>query len=317
VQIAPDGKSRGSWILGGGEAKRLGVPNAEANPNSHVRSELGETEIQAMQRVFPHWFGRAGTDQLIKTNLGPGEYYRRMARPSDQHLLDSPGYYPGLDSPRPSPHDPDALTETAIAHGQIGVLTEQLKGICQTIHPVGQNLTVYGHEIRNLLILASTEVEASWRGILVGNHASPSGRDFTTKDYVKLAPALKLREYAVHCSAYPWMDIIKPFERWGSTSTPTKDLPWYDAYNSVKHDREGQFHRATLETVFHAVAACFVMLFAQYGLTRRLSLRENGVNLLNLVETPNWSAADCYLGPHNYNGGTPAPFPLKAVDYPF
>jgi hypothetical protein len=114
-----------------------------------------------------------------------------MARPSDQYPLESPGYYPGLDSPRPSPHDPDARNETAIAHDQIAVLTDQLKGICQTIHPVSQNLTVYGHEIRNLLILASTEVEALWRGILTVNHASPSGRDFTTRDYVKLVPALK------------------------------------------------------------------------------------------------------------------------------
>jgi hypothetical protein len=54
VQIGPDGKSRGSWILGGGVAKRLGVPNAEATPNGHARSEPGETEIHAMQRVFPH-----------------------------------------------------------------------------------------------------------------------------------------------------------------------------------------------------------------------------------------------------------------------
>jgi len=113
------------------------------------------------------------------------------------------------------------------------------------------------------------------------------------------------------------MNIIKPFETWGSTTAPTRDLPWYAAYNSVKHDREGQFHRATLETVFHAVAACFIMLFAQYGFTQRPALQEKGVNLLNLVETPSWPAAECYLAPHNYNGATPAPFPLKAVDYPF
>jgi hypothetical protein len=59
------------------------------------------------------------------------------------------------------------------------------------------------------------------------------------------------------------------------------------------------------------------MLFAQYGFAQRPALQEKGVNLLNLVETPSWPAAECYLAPHNYNGATPAPFPLKAVDYPF
>ena len=40
----------------------------------------------------------------------------------------------------------------------------------------------------------------------------------------------------------------------------------YAAYNEVKHDREVNFKRATLRHAIEAVAACVVMLAAQFGL---------------------------------------------------
>ena len=34
------------------------------------------------------------------------------------------------------------------------------------MHPVQENFDAFSHEIRNLLILAATEVEAHWKGVL-------------------------------------------------------------------------------------------------------------------------------------------------------
>jgi hypothetical protein len=311
IQVAFDGRSRGIWAVGDGSAKRLGVPNPESARNAYIEPMPGETELAALERVLPMWFRDSmllGPDQLYKVTLAPGQYYPRIARPSGDNLQDSPGIYPG---------DREALNEMAIAHDQIMVLASRLEDICRTVHPIGPNFTAYGHEIRNLLILACTEAEAFWRGVLVANHVSSPGGRFSTNDYVKLVPAMKLGEYGVYFSSYPWMDIVKPYATWGSSGAPTRDLPWYDAYNSVKHDREGQFHRATLIHAFQAVAGCLVMLFAQYGLNQRQSLRAKGLHLMNVVEVPRWSPSDSYLLPYRHDGALPVPWPRTKIDYPF
>src|SRR5262249_38508514 len=91
----------------------------------------------------------------------------------------------------------------------------------------------------------------------------PSGRYFNTTDYVKLLPILKLSDYQAVLSMYPQLSPITPFAQWSSQSQ-SKSLPWYDAYNAVKHDREKQLHCATLQYAIEAVVACIVMLEAQY-----------------------------------------------------
>ena len=88
----------------------------------------------------------------------------------------------------------------------------------------------------NVLLLAATEVEAHWKGILKANRAKCD----STKDYVKLLPAMKLDEYAIGVPFYPWLNPIRPFLGW-TTDGSTKSLSWYDAYNAVKHDREAAF----------------------------------------------------------------------------
>lgn len=57
----------------------------------------------------------------------------------------------------------------ASARSQLTSLARKLETICQTVQPSEKNLDVYGHEIRNLLILAATEAEMHWRGILTAN----------------------------------------------------------------------------------------------------------------------------------------------------
>ncbi|MGH1556984.1 hypothetical protein ACRAWD_02635 [Caulobacter segnis] len=115
------------------------------------------------------------------------------------------------------------------------------------MQPTTANLGAYGHEIRNLLILAAMEVETHWRGVLVANGFT---RDRPwTSDYVKLLVPMRLDQYAVGFRHYPWMDPVRPFGGW-SADQPTQSLFWYDAYNGVKHNREHEFHRADLASVF-------------------------------------------------------------------
>jgi hypothetical protein len=79
-------------------------------------------------------------------------------------------------------------TYIASARGQLVSLKRKLETICQTVQPSEKTLDlVYGHEIRNLLILAATEVETHWRGILIANGVSTPRN---TNEYVKLVDTL-------------------------------------------------------------------------------------------------------------------------------
>lgn len=111
----------------------------------------------------------------------PGHYYPRMSRPIDRYSVVDPDLAPFGN-----------LYESgiAIAAGQLAVLTRSVERIFQTVHPDEANFNVYGHDIRNLLILACTEVEAQWRGILTANGLE--NKKFSTKEYFALKDAMKL-----------------------------------------------------------------------------------------------------------------------------
>jgi hypothetical protein len=153
----------------------------------------------------------------------------------------------------------------ASLRGQLTALNSRLEAVFQVVHPVQQNQHAYGHEIRNLIILASTEVESHWRAVLKENDFEPSnGRSFTTTDYVRLLAPMKLDEYSVSFPRYPWLEPVSPFKCWDLLK-PTQSLDWYDAYNQVKHDREAKFQCAKLAFSIQSVAACAVMFAAQFG----------------------------------------------------
>jgi len=127
------------------------------------------------------------------------------------------------------------------------------------------NGNAYGHEIRQLLILACTEVENLLKRVLVSNGypAPPKGR-WTTNDYVKVESPLRLSFYSSELVRYPEYPPIDPFHGW-DPAQPTNSLDWYEVYNKVKHDRGGIFKLATFSHAITAVAAVHVLLTAQFG----------------------------------------------------
>lgn len=115
------------------------------------------------------------------------------------------------------------------------------------------------------MILASTEVENYWQ-----RHARDAGmlatrtRSLNTGDYVKLKDALFLAEYEVTLKPYSSITTIRPFAAW-SSQNPTQSLPWYDAYNKTKHDRELHFQEASLLRCIEAVCAAIILFSVRYG----------------------------------------------------
>jgi hypothetical protein len=174
------------------------------------------------------------------------------------------------------------------------------------VHPHDDNLHSYGHEIRNLLLLACTEVETHWRAVLEAN--GYSNGITSTKDYVKLYGPLQLESYQVSFPGYPWLHPMRPFAHWDGNN-PTKSLVWYAAYNGVKHDREKNFRDAKLAYAFQAVTACAVMLCAQFG-NRAFALNQISQHV-EFTEVPEWNLSDIYIPPL-YKGGS-----WKPVNYEF
>jgi hypothetical protein len=76
--------------------------------------------------------------------------------------------------------------ERQAAHLAALLLFERLTELLEIIKPATANARAFGHASRQLLILACTEVESSWRGVLEANGYSNPNSDhrFTTSDYV-------------------------------------------------------------------------------------------------------------------------------------
>jgi hypothetical protein len=150
------------------------------------------------------------------------------------------------------------------AEQSLRILIEKLDEILLYIEPSQTGLRTYGHKCRELLILACTEVENLWAQYMRIANATPAGRTFTTNDYVKLLSPLHLHEYMISCKLISNAYSVSPFGQWSSTN-PTQSLPWYNAYNKTKHDREQYFSESTLDNCIHAIAAVIVLFCVRHG----------------------------------------------------
>jgi hypothetical protein len=209
-----------------------------------------------------------------------------MARPSSTRPECSPGHYP--DRSRAT------IKVRTVSTGQLHALIQELQRVCQVVQPEKANYDAYGHEIRNIIILACTEVEAQWKNILEANSQKAKNR----RDYVKLALPMKLGEFRAALPWYPWLDPIAPFENWVPTAPRIKQfLPWYDAYNDIKHDREKNFAQAKLIHALTSVTACFVILCAQYGWGFARRPEAAAEAFFQLIEAPKWEPTEIYVPP--------------------
>jgi hypothetical protein len=252
---------------------------------AQVNNILSGTPPNVVVEGLPGW-------TFVRLKLEPGQYYLRMARPTHDLLKE-------IFHPQNQQHS--ELIETS--RGQLVALREQLERIFRTIHPVPANYLAYGHDTRNLLILAATEVEAHWKGVLRANGVLGG----STNDYVKLLPAMKLEEYTVRLPFYPWLPDVSPFAGWSSTA-PTRTLSWYDAYNAVKHDRENEFQRAALSHTLEAVCGCAVMIFAQFGFSG-FRHRTEISSFFEIAGAPQWDPSEVYSMVRS-GTATPVPYPF-------
>jgi hypothetical protein len=235
-----------------------------------------------------------------------GAYHPRIARPYSSDPADSPGTNPEDEAESVRNEKTEILIESA---GQLHHLKEHLEEISRVVRPHPNNFSAFGHEIRNVFIIACTEVEAQWHGVMKANgydgfdqrHGDDVG---STNDYVELLKPLKLDQYLVKFPYFPSIEPISPFEHWTREKPgPTQSLEWYAAYNKVKHDREKHFEQAHLKHAFHAAAAYFVMLCAQHGWELAARPKLAATRFFQLKKAPTWDEDECYTPDETTDGG--------------
>lgn len=244
----------------------------------------------------------------IQTNFGdpepkeseyrPGTAYRRISLP-----LNTAG----------SLHktiDEKAITQSFVA---LKLLLTKMQDIFETVEPAKANLQTHGHKIRELLLLAAMEVEASWAAVLKAN--GYNGDRLTTKDYVKLLNPMLLDSFSLNLRSYPDFPTIAPFMKW-TVQSPTQSLGWYNAYNQTKHNREECLEVATLDQAVNAVGAAAVMFYAQFGYKFQQDDEKRSLirSIFTLKVDHEMYPTACYIP--NAEGGTKA-WDWELLNYPF
>ena len=176
--------------------------------------------------------------------------------------------------------------------------------IFKVIAPNCHQFGVYGHAIRNIIILACTELDARMQSILANNGVAPNGNYFVMKDYFKLKEALRLDEYELSFYRYGDLGTFSPFSSWEND----EQLHWYQAYNHIKHNREKHFAEAKLFNAINAIMAYAIILIAQYGYRNDL-WRETVGKIIHIEREPKCDLEDFYLkSPEDQR---PVPYPFK------
>lgn len=166
------------------------------------------------------------------------------------------------------------ISDLCYAKRNLGILIQKLQDVLLYIEPSEVGLKTYSHKIRELLILACTELESTFKYYKLGNNQRMN-------DYVKILDLVDLSKHKLSLVGY--VDPYKccPFENWDKTN-PSKSLFWYDAYNQVKHNKNNSFKLATLENCINAIAANIVLFAVRYSPT--MLYNENDV-CSNLVRS--------------------------------
>jgi hypothetical protein len=186
------------------------------------------------------------------SDIQPGLYYPRIWR---GYCPDNNPYV-GYNAVNPHREYGYKYIQSAVAASS---LFDYLTEIFRHVEPANENLSAFGHKTRELLLLACMEIESGWRAVLEENTKQEKRQErYTTADYFRVKEPLNLGAWSVVMTDYPHLETFMPFEEWTSVS-PTQSLPWYNAYNAVKHHREGKFSQATLENLLSAMAALHIM----------------------------------------------------------
>ncbi len=240
----------------------------------HKNMEQQATSVDVTSEVIEFFLRRKSItgDHVVELRevKHPGAYYPRMSRKNIGFNHVSPSFL----------QDMRAYQN----------IQSSLDNLFNFIEPVEINLKTYGHKIRELLILACTEVEYLLLKALTENGYKEKSR-YSTLDYVHCRDLLKLNQYEAKLIQYSHLKVFAPFKDWSNEKgKSTESIPWYDAYNRVKHNRSDNISHANLEHLLDAVAAIHILLESQYGarIFQGLFSAPEYKSLFSTLTSPEW-----------------------------
>lgn len=153
------------------------------------------------------------------------------------------------------------ITQSELFHTKrdLGILIQKLQEILLFIEPSEAGLKAYSHKIRELLFLACSDLENTLKKYKFGKNER-------MENYIEILKYVDLTKYKISLVGYANPYKCCPFEHW-KKSKASQSLPWYDAYNKIKHNREDNFHLATLENCINAIAANLIMFAIRFSPT--------------------------------------------------
>ena len=130
-------------------------------------------------------------------------------------------------------------------------LEQDLSNTSKYVEPSSQE-TVFSFEFAKIIILANTEVETTFKSICKHITGEEKGSIADYKDVIlKKYPLIVTAETTI--SRYG--KTIKPFEGWDKGK-----LPWWDAYQHIKHGRGSHFSEANYINAAYSLAALYILI---------------------------------------------------------
>lgn len=260
----------------------------ESRPRYQERGQLDgfDETVNAAWHILGGQLQSIDRRKVEKSKMTPGAYWPRIWR----------GRY---DEENPfatyNPVHARAVYRTKFVQSIVATLSlfSYLVEIFRHVEPASENLNVFGHKIRELLILVCTEIESSWRAVLEANSTTEK-TSYRTDDYFAVKEPLRLDQWRVALKDYPNLGEFSPFSEWDK-QRPTKSLSWYNSYNAAKHDRESNFSRANLGDLLSAMAALHIIQAAQWGPELFDMFHGNTFSPFSVTGWPEFSASEVYI----------------------
>jgi hypothetical protein len=138
-------------------------------------------------------------------------------------------------------------------------LERDLEVISRFVELSTANEAVYSIELARLLFGAASEVDVVAK--LVCAQVAPAARCGNIEDYRSiLSEAIPdLPQTEVFVPRYGFS--FKPWDNWTDGRSPD----WWRAYNKVKHERDSNYHQATLKHALNSLGGLLLLCFHYYA----------------------------------------------------
>lgn len=140
------------------------------------------------------------------------------------------------------------------------IIQKDFVEILDYIEPDNVNLRCYSYRIHELFMRTCIEAEANFKAILLENDYKKPG-NWKMTDYKKIEASHFLSLYEVEIPV--WRGSAKrlfPFNNWINQGNPK----WYQDYNTAKHNRHGDFSKASFENLVNSIAGLVALLSSQF-----------------------------------------------------